>query len=79
MYGIYVLYSEVMFIWAALCVNVSFGLFRSEGPDQPEHQRSLSMAFTVRKQNHWIPRNISMESKGPDDFAHMQADMHMHN
>ena len=35
----------------------------SAGPDQTAHPRSLIRAFTVRKQNHWVLQNVSMESK----------------
>ena len=35
----------------------------SNGPDQPEHPRSLIGAFAVLKQNHWILQNVSMDSK----------------
>ena len=44
----------------------------SEGPDQPAHPRSLIRAFAVRKQNHWIQQNVSMESKGKDDTLRMR-------
>ena len=43
----------------------------SEVPDQPAHQRSLNGA-AVRKQNHWILQNVSMDSKGPGCIAHAQ-------
>ena len=35
------------FIWASPCVNVSFGIANSEGPDQPARASSLIRAFSV--------------------------------
>ena len=43
----------------------------SEGPDQPAHPHILIRAFAVRKQNHWILKNISMENKCPDETLRM--------
>ena len=39
---------------------------RNEGSDQTVRMRSLIRVFAVRKQNHWIPQNVSMERKCPD-------------
>ena len=43
----------------------------SEGLDQSAHPRSLIRAFTVRKQNHWILYNVSMERKCLDETLRM--------
>ena len=50
----------------------------SEGPYQTAHTRSLIRAFAVRKQNHWIQQNSSMENKCPDETAHVQDDVNLH-
>ena len=43
----------------------------SKDPDQTAHLRSLIRAFAVRKQNLWILKNVSMESKCPDETLRM--------
>ena len=62
-------------IWAAPSKNVLRGCTDSEGPDQTARMRSLIRAFAVRCQNHWILRNVSMESKGPDETLRMRRMM----
>ena len=39
--------------------------------DRHAHPRRLYRAFALRKQNHWILQNVSMESKCPDKI-HVQ-------
>ena len=39
---------------------------------------SLIRAFSVRKQNHCVLQNVSMESKGPDETVHVQDDVNPH-
>ena len=50
----------------------------SEGPDQPAHSHSLIRAFVVRKQNHWLLQNVSMESKCLDETVYVQDDVNPH-
>ena len=50
----------------------------SDGPDQPAHPRSLIRALAVRKQHHWILKNVSVESKCPDETAHTKDDVNPH-
>ena len=50
----------------------------SKGPDQPTNLCSLIRAFPVRCQNHWILQKVSMESKCPDETAHVQDDVNLH-
>ena len=35
----------------------------NEGSDQPAHKLGMIRVFTVCKQNHWILKNVSMESR----------------
>ena len=53
------------------CENVSSGICGQWRPDQTAHPCSLIRAFTVRLQNHWIPQNVWMKSKGQDDTLSM--------
>ena len=51
-----------------MCLRVDA---ENEGPDQSAHPRSLIRAFAVRKQNHWILYNVSMERKCLDETLRM--------
>ena len=62
-------------IWPRLAKPCLRAHADSEGPDKPAHPRSLIRAFTVRLQNYWIPQNVRMKSKGPDDILRMRMMM----
>ena len=49
------------------CQNMSLGIRDSKGPDQLAHLLSLIKAFAIHKQNNWILKNVTMESKCPDE------------
>ena len=43
----------------------------SDGPDEPAHPRSYISAFAVRKSNHRILQNVSVEGKYPDETSQL--------
>ena len=57
-------------VWAAPRKIVLRAYADSEGPDQPAHPHSLILAFPVRKQNQWIPKNVSVGRKCPYETLH---------
>ena len=50
----------------------------SEGLGQPAHPRNLIRAFVVRKQNHWILHNVSIEQMPGWDFTYVQDGVNSH-
>ena len=70
-----ILLSSKQHIWAAQAKTCILAYADSEGPDQTAHPRSLIWAFAVRKHNPWMLKNVSMETKYPDETLRIRRIM----
>ena len=66
---------RLFYRWTTPCETCLWAYTDREGPDQTAHPRSLIKALAVHKEKHLILKNVSMESKCPDNISHEHDDV----